>query len=255
MKNKKNTIIITTFTVIVLATAITVYLANHPRIEPVTPASDDSSLPSTQARDYIATDYPGTLPVEAVDGTLGSLSAYVENMLNPDLTLESLLSVSYQNQILRINITEDTGEAVLVTKENANAFTAERNPLRATKQLVNYAANSGHTINNLSITDEISTVGVKDFSVYLDSSALVAEKDGIPEHYALSGQARSEIIKYCSDMLAGNRDAEIYILSDNVIAFVMCERYSEESLLGSFSFFEKTGDDVYQVRTVIDFNC
>jgi len=64
-----------------------------------------------------------------------------------------------------------------------------------------------------------------------------------------------EIIRYCSDMIADNKDTELYILSDDVIAFVICERYSEESLLGSFSFLEKTEGDVYRLKTVIDFNC
>lgn len=56
-------------------------------------------------------------------------------------------------------------------------------------------------------------------------------------------------------MVAKGKDTELYVLFDNVIAFVMCERYSHDSLFGSFSSLEKGVDDVYRLKTVIDFNC
>jgi len=251
------TIILASLAAVLLITTLALYLTppNNPRTsnEPEAPAP--GSLPAVQTEDFTATAYPETLPAESVSGILGSLSAYVENILNPGLTVAAFLETAYQNQILRLNITETGGEAVLVTKQNADAFTGERNPLRATRQIINYAANSGHTINDLTITEEISTAGAKDFFAYLDSATLIAGEDGAPNHYELSEQARGEIIRYCSDILAENRDTELYILSDSVIAFVICERYSEESLLGSFSFLEKTDGGAYRIKTVIDFNC
>jgi hypothetical protein len=106
-------------------------------------------------------------------------------------------------------------QAVLVTKENAESFTAENNPLRATRQLVNYANNSGHTINDLTITDKASEAGVKDFAAYLDTATLTADTDGNPDTYRLTGEARSEIIGYCAAMLENERYPANWELWDN----------------------------------------
>ena len=251
MKTKR-TIITLSVAAIVLIAGIALLMNQQSNIKPAIP--DDAPLPPIQAGDFTATDYPVDMPVEAISGVLGSLSAYVDNILNPNLTVESFLSVAHQNQILRINVTETSAEAVLITRENAEAFTGEQDPLRATRQIVRYAANSGHTINDLTITDEVSTVGTKDFFALLQTATLVDGEDGAPNVYVLSDEARMEIIRYGSAMLAENRDTELFLLSDTMIAFVMCERYSEYSLLGSFSFLERVGD-VYLLRTVIDFNC
>ena len=250
--NRKNIIIPIADAAVVLVIGIAIYINNKPDAVPL---PDDSLLPPVQVVGYTATDYPQDMPQQAVSGILESLSFYVEHILATDFDIADFLNYAYDSQILRLNITESSGQIVLITEENASSFAGNQNPLHSTKQLVFYAANSGHTINDLSLADEVATVGAKDFFTSLSSAVHVAGADGAPDQYELSEQTRIEIIQYCSEMLADNRDTELFILSDDVVAFVVCERYSEDSLLGSFSFLEKTSNGAYLLRTMIDFNC
>lgn len=206
----------------------------------------ESSVPAPVVQgDYTATDYPSGVTEERVGDILTSLSTFMEQLTQPEFSTADMLPYAYKNAIVHITITGETKEAVILTADSLKTEDGAPDPLYAARQSAIYATGSGHTINNLSIADSKSS-GEMDFSKF------TGKKSG--EIVTLKDTDAQKIVRYCAGILDENSNGGLYILSDKVIAFSMCERYSEDSLLGTVAFFEKDGDS-YKLRTVIDFNC